>query len=95
MFSYVSDGLKNDYGIAKAVSVYRDTEENRVVINLSKQEAYMGFSSKVGKSLFGAPEFWKAELVEFKYKAEHTVNDFRYGLEMQVYHKVDQVKSYA
>lgn len=33
-------------------------------------------------------------MIEFKYESEHTINDKRYGLEMQIYHTIDVAKSY-
>ena len=53
-----------------------------MVLNLSNQKEYLGFSSKIGVTQFGAPEYWKASIMEFKHKAEHTVNDKRFGFEM-------------
>jgi hypothetical protein len=60
---------------------------------LNLQEEYFGFSSKVGKIAFFGPEHWKADLVEFHHESEHTINEKRFGLEMQIYHVIDPVKN--
>jgi hypothetical protein len=48
ILSSLADQMQVTYGKAKAVSLYEDTSENRIIINLDDQEEYHGFSSKLG-----------------------------------------------
>lgn len=47
-----------------------------------------GFESELGASVFKGPSKWNGLTFEFHSESEHTINDKRFDLELQVYHTV-------
>ena len=47
-----------------------------------------GFESELSNSVFKGPSKWNGLTFEFHSESEHTINDKRFDLELQVYHTV-------
>jgi hypothetical protein len=47
-----------------------------------------GFTSEISKTVFKGPSSWNALTYTIHTGSEHTINDKRFSLELQVYHTV-------
>ena len=52
-----------------------------------KEDNSLGFESLVGKDQFLTPLAWDVTDFEIKAASEHTINDKRFDLELQIFHK--------
>ena len=89
IYKSATDVLQSTYGLVKQIAIQSDTDSQSIKLDLSSNKQYQGFTSQTGKSALSAPASFKASHIDFKYQSEHTVNDKRYDLEMQLMHTVD------
>ena len=85
-YNFADDKSKKEYVnvIEPVLESYPDI--HTVEMFLDHKDGFLGFTSYLAESLFGAHYRWSAYEVQFKTKSEHTVDDKRYDVELQIYH---------
>ena len=70
-----------------------DTAANSVSGFLDPIHGSSSFSSKLGENVFKGPARWDGLTFHFHSDSEHTINDKRFDLELQVYHTIPFAKN--
>ncbi len=53
-----------------------------VEMYLDHKDGYLGFTSLLGKEIFGADERWQTYEIQYRHMSEHTIDGKRYDAEL-------------
>mmetsp|Transcript_26248 Transcript_26248/g.40063 ORF Transcript_26248/g.40063 Transcript_26248/m.40063 type:complete len:206 (+) Transcript_26248:847-1464(+) len=91
IFDFEDDLLVQEYWDLEDILIEFHKEMYSVEVYIDHSNGYSGFSSTLGKTLFGAQTQWDSFEFIFHRASEHTVNGERMDLELQVYHTIHKV----
>ena len=84
---FEEDEHRADYVDLGPTAIEFNPQYYTIEVPIALAAGQAGFESKMGSEIFGGPGSWEGSEFVMRAASEHTINDVRYDLELQVYHK--------
>lgn len=89
LYSFVDDNSEKSYADLENPLIKFENDRYALEVQISHENGYAGFTSYIGEKLYQAPlapKKWDAAYFTVRKGAEHTIEDVRHDLELQVVH---------